>query len=114
MPKNFILSFSSTSGSSPKIINFLPGKFTLKSSINFLKKSSFKNGILNFSASRPIKLKDIINYSKEKLNSKSKISYNAKKNKHFIISVAKCLRDYNYRPATTKKIVYRYIKSFTN
>ena len=97
-----------------KLFNNIIDTVEIYNFINFLKKSSFKNGILNFSASRPIKLKDIINYSKEKLNSKSKISYNAKKNKHFIISVAKCLRDYNYRPATTKKIVYRYIKSFTN
>ena len=61
-----------------KLFNNIIDTVEIYNFINFLK-SSFKNGILNFSASRPIKLKDIINYSKEKLNLSQKFHITQKR-----------------------------------
>ena len=49
---------------------------------------------------------------KEKLNSKSKLFFNKKKSKHFIISSKKVSSEYNYKPSNTKEIIERYIKDF--
>jgi len=59
-----------------------------------------------------MKLSKILYYMKEKLNSESKIFFNKKKSKHFIISSNKVLSEYHYKPSSTKKIIERYIKDF--
>ena len=64
------------------------------------------------SSNKPMKLSKIIYYMKEKLNSKSKLFFNKKKSKHFIISSKKVSSEYNYKPSNTKEIIERYIKDF--
>ena len=75
-------------------------------------KKKFKSGSLNLSSNKPMKLSKIIYYMKEKLNSKSKLFFNKKKSKHFIISSKKVSSEYNYKPSNTKEIIERYIKDF--
>ena len=75
-------------------------------------KKKFKSGSLNLSSNKPMKLSKIIYYMREKLNSKSKLFFNKKKSKHFIISSKKVSSEYNYKPSNTKEIIERYIKDF--
>ena len=79
--------------------------------INFLmKKKTMKNGSLNFSASKPIKIKSMIYSIKQRLSSKSKIVLKKKQSKHFIISSHKAINDYGFNIASTSKIINRYIE----
>ena len=97
---------------SSKPFNNIMDSYEIYKFINFLRKKSFKSGSINFAATKPIRLKNIIQYIKARLNSKSKILYNKKKSKYFTISSKKVLNNYNYKSSSTKKIIQRYVESF--
>lgn len=97
---------------SSKPFNNIMDSYEIYKFINFLRKKSFKSGSINFAATTPIRLKNIIQYIKARLNSKSKILFNKKKSKYFTISSKKVLDDYNYKSSSTKKIIQRYVESF--
>jgi nucleoside-diphosphate-sugar epimerase len=99
---------------SSKPFNNIMDSYEIYKFINFLRKKSFKSGSINFAATAPIRLKNIILYIKARLNSKSKILYNKKKSKYFTISSKKVLNDYNYKSSSTKKIIQRYVENFTD
>ncbi len=97
-----------------KPFNNIIDSYEIYKFIYYIKNKSLKNNSINFSATHPLKLKDIIIFLKKILNSDSKIIYNKKKTKHFIISTKKVFNEYEYKPSTTQNIVQRYVESFMN
>ena len=96
-----------------KKFNNLLDSYEVFKFINFMiNKKKFLNGEVNFAASKPKKLRSIINQSKKILNSESKINYNKKKNIHFIISTNKLSKLYNYKISRIDQIVSRYLNHF--
>jgi len=59
-----------------------------------------------------MQIKKMINFLKDKISSKSKINFSNKKTNHFIISLNKLLKDYDYKTSSTKEILERYIKNY--
>ena len=87
--------------STDEIVNFIT--FLLKK--NFFIKDSF-----NFAASKPEKLKILLNLLKKKLNSKSLIIEKKKsKNKSFYISVKKFREKFKYKIPSVKKVLEKYL-----
>lgn len=82
--------------------------------INFLKSKNLNNQTINMSATEPIKIKNMIFFLKNKLNSTSEIIFDKKKNNHFLISTKKIEKNIGFKPSSTKIILQRYIKSFIN
>ena len=80
--------------------------------INYVIKNKLKSGTLNLSATKPMQIRKMINFLKEKISSKSKINFNNKKKNHFTISLNKLLKNYNYKTSSTKKILERCIKNY--
>jgi nucleoside-diphosphate-sugar epimerase len=97
---------------STKPFNNIMDSYEVYRFIDFIKKKPLKKGSINLSATKPIKLKNIITYIKDRLDSKSKITFNKKYSKYFVISNEKVLEHYNYKASSTKKIINRYIESF--
>jgi nucleoside-diphosphate-sugar epimerase len=81
--------------------------------INFIiKKNRFKKGTIDFTASKPIKIKDIINFIKRKINSKSLIKFNNNPIQHYTISTKEFENKYKFKTASTAKILDRYLNKF--
>ena len=81
--------------------------------INFIiKKKYLKKGTIDFTASKPIKIKDIITFIKRKLNSKSLIKYNNKPIHHYTISTKEVENKYKFKTTSTLKILDRYLNKF--
>ena len=98
---------------SNKKFNNIIDTYEIYKFIDFIKeKKNLKSGNINFSSSKPLILKKIIYFMKERLNSKSKIILKKQKRNHFIISSNKAFENYNYRISSTSKIISRYINSF--
>ena len=96
-----------------KKFNNIVDTYEIYKFIHFLlSKKTLKSGSVNFSATAPLQLNEIIMYMKRKLNSKSKILYNNKKTTHFTISSNKVLNKYFYKVSSTKVILQRYIDNF--
>ena len=72
------------------------------------------NQTINMSATKPIKVKSVIFFLKNKLNSNSKIIFNKKKSNHFIISTKKIENVLGFKPSSTKIILQRYVENFIN
>ena len=80
--------------------------------INFALKNKIKSTTLNLSATKPMQIKKMINFLKDRISSKSKINFSNKKTNHYIISLNKLLKDYDYKTSSTKEILERYIKNY--
>ena len=74
--------------------------------INFAIKKKFPNDNYNFLANRPIKLKNIFQIIKKKLNSKSNI-VNLKNTKSIIIDMNKVKKKYHFKINSVKNILTR-------
>ena len=72
-----------------------------------IKKRKNIRDTFNLSASKPLKLKSIIDIIKTKYHSKSKIKNIEKKNKSFVLSINKIKKKLNFHPVSTKKIIMR-------
>ena len=72
-----------------------------------LKKKKIETSIYNFSASKPIKVIDLINLIKKIFKSKSKIIQKKINKTSFIISNKKITDDFNIKISTTKNIITR-------
>ena len=81
---------------------------------HIIKKKNMISGSFNLSAKKPIKIKNMIYYIKNKISSKSKISFVKKKSNHFIISSNKAFNDYGFNIASTTEIVNRYVKNYAS
>ena len=97
---------------SNKNFNNIVDTYEIYRIINYFKNKKNLRDTVNFSASNPIKLYKIIELMSKKLNSRSKIIYQKKKTKHFILSNSKLRKLYNFEPSSTKKIIKRYIEIF--
>jgi len=90
--------------STDEIVNFIT--FLLQK--NFFIKDSF-----NFAASKPEKLKILLNLIKKKLNSKSLIIEKKKsQNKSFYISMKKFREKFKYKVPSVKKVLEKYLVEF--
>ncbi len=79
-----------------------------------LKKKKIKTSIYNFSASKPIKVIDVINLIKKIFKSKSKIIQKKINKTSFIISNKKITDDFNIKISTTKNIILRNCRKILN
>ena len=75
-----------------------------------LKRKRIKTSVYNFSASKPIKVIDMINSIKKIFKSKSKIITRKLSKKSFIISSEKIRKDFNIEISSTKNIIDRCCK----
>jgi len=79
--------------------------------INFALTKKLRSGVYNFSASAPIKFIRVIKLMKKISKSKSKIISKSSNKKSFIISNKKILNKFNFKTASTKKIILRCCRS---
>ena len=78
------------------------------------KKKLRENQIINLSSNNEWSLFKIINYLKNKLNSKSKIIIIRKEKKNFILSNEKAKKKFNFKPYKTLKTLNNWIKKLEN
>jgi nucleoside-diphosphate-sugar epimerase len=79
--------------------------------IKVILKKKIKSEIYNFSASKPLKLIDVINLIKKIFKSKSHVIQKNLKKNSFIISNKKIQNDFRIKISTTKKIIDRSCKN---
>ena len=72
-----------------------------------LKKKKIKTSIYNFSASKPIKVIDVINLIKRIFKSRSKVIQKKLNKSSFVISNKKIKNNFNIKISTTKNIITR-------
>ena len=85
------------------IYKFIKFYMDLKYKENFL--------TLNFSASKPIKMHDLLKYIKLKLNSNSKLIELTTENLSFKIDISLMKQKLNYKTKTTIQIIDEYLQS---
>ncbi len=79
-----------------------------------LNKKKIKSDYYNFAASKPLKFINMIKLMKKIFNSKSKIINHKKAKKSFTISNRKISRKFNFKVATTAKIITRCCEEILN
>tara|TARA_B110000971_G_C20038824_1_gene516197 strand:- start:412 stop:1275 length:864 start_codon:yes stop_codon:yes gene_type:complete len=77
--------------------NFIDTSEIAKFIEHLISEKLFNNNTINLSASKPIQLKKIIIFLKDKLKSKSKIIYNKKKTDNYYISDTKIKKIFKYK-----------------
>ena len=97
---------------SDKFFNNIVDTYEIFKFLNFLNKKGFDNKTINMSASKPMKIKNMITFLKDKIKSNSKIIFDKKKSNYFVISIHKLKKEIGFNPSSTKKILNRYIDSF--
>lgn len=80
----------------------------------FLNRKKIKSDYYNFAASKPLKFVNVIKLIKKILNSKSQIINQKKIKKSFTISNRKISKEFNFKVATTVKIITRCCKEIAN
>ena len=77
-------------------------------------KKILQSDYYNFAASKPLKFVNVIKLIKKILNSKSQIINQKKIKKSFTISNRKISKEFNFKVATTVKIITRCCKEIAN
>tara|TARA_B100000427_G_C15445596_1_gene567128 strand:- start:80 stop:958 length:879 start_codon:yes stop_codon:yes gene_type:complete len=95
--------------SQSKFNNIIDTKEIYKLIKKIISKKTYKSESFNFSASKPIKIKIIIDHIKKRLSSKSKIYFKMKKTRNFIISSNKVSQNFKFNIENTINIIDRYI-----
>ena len=74
-----------------------------------IKKNIFYKGTYNFSASKPIRIQEILKIIKDYHSSSSKIKYSKTKKNTFIINSTKLEKNFKFKIKTTKKLLLDYL-----
>jgi len=77
-----------------------------------IKKEIVIRDTFNFATTKPIRLKNIIENIKRKLNSSSEVVNSISKKKSFVISIDKLIKKLNYKTISTEDIIQNNLKRF--